>query len=109
MNTSPSVASVTVIVVTLPLGGSSGIPLRSHVILTGGVPVRILQTIVTSYPKIIYAGDPIETITSSGVTVSGGGINGPSSMSGGTPKIKTELNKSGHNSAKKQFKYVQFK
>ena len=47
--------------------------------------MRMLQTIVTSNPSITYASEPIWTSMSSGRTEGGGGKNGPSSMSGGTP------------------------
>ena len=47
--TSPLLASVIVIVEIFPLVGS-GDPLRNHLIVIGGVPLAILQSIVTSYP-----------------------------------------------------------
>ena len=71
-------------------------PLRSHIMVTGGVPLRMLQLMTTSNPSITYTGDPTLTVTCSGITLSGNGINGPSSISGGTPincinKNKVEL------------------
>ena len=43
-------------------------------------------TINNNIRSINYiTGDPILTVTSPGITLSGTGINGPSSMSGGTP------------------------
>ena len=52
------------------------------------------QTIVTSNPLTTYAGEPIWTSMSLGRTEGGGGKNGPSSMSGGTPiSHKTRIQK----------------
>ena len=48
--TSPLLALVIVIVYTLPLVGS-GDPLRNHVMVIGGVPLTILQSIMTSNPS----------------------------------------------------------
>ena len=72
------------IVEALPLVGSST-PLRNHVTVTGSVPERMSQTIVTLNPSTTYAGEPIVTSMFPGLTKSGDDINGPSSMSGGTP------------------------
>ena len=44
-----SCASVMVIVETFPLVGSSN-PLRNHVMVIGGVPLTVLQSIMTSNP-----------------------------------------------------------
>ena len=84
VNMSPSIKSFVVIELALPRD-ESRTPLRSHIMVTGGVPVRMLQLIVTSDPPNTYTGDPILTVTSSGVTLSGKSMNGPSSMSGGSP------------------------
>ena len=72
------------IVETLPLVGSTT-PLRNHIMVIGDVPLRMSQTRVMLAPSIIYAGEPIWTSMSPGGIVGGGGINDPSSMSGGTP------------------------
>ena len=50
VKTSPLLASVIVIVETFPLVGS-GDPLRNHWMVIGGVPLTILQSIVTSNPS----------------------------------------------------------
>ena len=52
----------------------------------GGVPLRMLQLIITSNPLNTYTGDSILIVTSAGVILSDNGVNGPSSMSGGAPK-----------------------
>ena len=49
LKTSPLLASVILIVETFPLVGSSD-SLRNHVMFTGGVPLTILQSIMTSNP-----------------------------------------------------------
>ena len=49
LNTSPLLASVIVIVETFPLV-ESGDSLRNHWMVIGGVPLIILQSIMTSYP-----------------------------------------------------------
>ena len=72
------------IVETLPLVGSAT-PLCNHIMVIGCVPLRMLQTIVISNPSITYASEPIWTSMSPGGTEGGGGTNGPSWMSGGTP------------------------
>ena len=72
------------ILVTFPLDGSSR-PLRNHLMVTGGVPVRILQSIVTSKPSTTYTGVPILTLSSTLGMIGRCGMNGPSSISGGTP------------------------
>ena len=46
--TSPSFASVIVILST---SSAISIPLRSHVMVIGGVPLTVVQSIVTLYPS----------------------------------------------------------
>ena len=84
---SPFLASVIVIVETFPLVGS-GDPLRSHLIVIGGVPLIILQSIMTSNPLYTYTGVPILTLLLPLVLTAGLGKNDPSSISGGSDKIK---------------------
>ena len=50
LKTSPLLASVIVIVETFPLV-ESGDPLRNHVMVIGGAPSIMLQSIMTSYPS----------------------------------------------------------
>ena len=54
----------------------------------------MLHTIVTLNPSTTYAGEPILTTLSPGGTLDGGGMNVPSSMSGGIPNNYTKINKS---------------
>ena len=52
----------------------------------GGVPLTILQSIMTSNPSRTYTGDPILTLLVPFVTLYGLDTNDPSSISGGLPK-----------------------
>ena len=81
MKTSPLLASVIVIVETFPLVGS-GDPLRNHWMVIGGVPLTILQSIVTSNPSWTYTGVPIVTLLLPLVITDGLDACEPSSMTG---------------------------
>ena len=50
----------------------------------GGVPLTILQSIMTSYPVWIYTGVPILTVLLPLVITDGLGTYDPSSISGGS-------------------------
>ena len=78
---SPSFASVIVIVLT---SVSISIPLRSHVMVIGGVPLTVVQSIVTLYPSKPYTRVPIFTLLFP--SMHDWYSNGPSSISGGSPK-----------------------
>ena len=54
--------------------------------LTGGVPLTKLHSIITSNPLWIYTGVPILTLLLPLVITDGLGTNNPSSMSGGSDK-----------------------
>ena len=81
LKTSPLLASVIVIVETFPLV-ESGDPLRNHWMVTGGVPLTILQSIMTSYPLWTYTGFPILTLLLPVVITDGLGTCDSLSMSG---------------------------
>ena len=76
-----------IVVEVFPLAGS-GDPLRNHVMFIGGVPLTILQSIMTSNPIWTYTGVPILTVLLPFGTTDGLGINDPLSMTGGTIKIE---------------------
>ena len=78
-----------VIVDTFPNDASST-PFLNQLIVIGGVPLAMSQTIVTSFPPRTYTGVPTSTVLSPGVIGSGCGSNGPSSMSGGSPNNQRE-------------------
>ena len=54
----------------------------------GGVPLAILQSIMTSNPLWTYTGVPILTVLLPFVTADGLDINDPLSMTGGSIKIE---------------------
>ena len=87
LKTSPLLASVIVIVETFPLVGS-GDPLRNHWMVIGGVPLTILQSIVTSNPSWTYTGVPILTLLLPLVIKYDLGTNDPLSMTGGSKPYK---------------------
>ena len=81
--TSELFASVIVILLTSP---AISVPLRNHLMVIGGVPLTVVQSIVTLYPSRTYTGLPIVTLLFSSVMLVGLSICGPSSISGGLPK-----------------------
>ena len=54
----------------------------------GGVPLTILQSIMTSYPIYKYTGVPILTLLLPLVIIDGLGTNDPLSMTGGSNVYK---------------------
>ena len=52
----------------------------------GGVPLTVVQSIVTLYPSRTYTGVPIVTLLFPSMILSGLLICGPSSISGGSPE-----------------------
>ena len=54
----------------------------------GGVPLTILQSIMTSYPVYKYTGVPILTLLLPLVIIDGLGTNDPLSMTGGSNVYK---------------------
>ena len=78
--TSPSFASVIVIALT---SSSISVPLRRHVMVIGGVPLTVAQSIVTLYPSKTYTGVPIFTLLFP--SLHDFCSNVPSSISGGLP------------------------
>ena len=79
--TSSLLASVIVIVETFPLVGS-GDPLWNHWMVIGGVPLTMLQSIMTSFPVWTYTGVPILTVLLPLVITDGLITCDPSSISG---------------------------
>ena len=86
LKTSPLLASVILIVGVFPLVGS-GDPLRNHVMVTGGVPLTILQYTTTLNPLLTYTGVPILTPLLPIVITDGLGTNDPLSMTGGSTYV----------------------
>ena len=57
----------------------------------GGVPLTVIQSMVTLYPSKTYAGFPILTLLFPSVMLTGVSIWNPSSIHGGTPKGKMSI------------------
>ena len=84
VKTSPLLVALAIVIVeTFPLVGS-GDPLRNHWMVIGGVPLTILQSIMTSNPSWTYTGVPILTLLLPLVITDGLGTCDPSSISGGS-------------------------